>query len=191
MIVEQTVMIILTAIYVIATIVISIFNIYTSKATRDQIKESRKQFNEANRAFVNIDFEVIREALFVLKITNNGHRTAKDVHIDISDDFLDIMQDTHCRQQIELLNNSTFSIGIGQSWFVRIGTRADFDALSEKPIEITLDYHDSFSLCHEKRVIAISQYGWGLVYNSPINDISGYMKTVSESVKKISDKKNK
>lgn len=180
---------VLTAIYVIATIFISFFNARSSKATRDQIKESRTQFIDANRAFVNIDFELIRDEIYVLRVMNNGNRTAHDVHLVISDDFLNIIDDQACSEQIELLNRSTFSIGIGQSMFVKLGYRAEYDILSQKPIGITLDYTDPFSKYHEEKSIYISQYGWGLVYDSPVNDISNYIKNISESVRKMSDKK--
>lgn len=189
MLLTDWILVILTAIYVVATIFISVYNARSSKATRDQISESRAQFIDANRAFINIDFDIIRDALFVLKITNNGNRTAQDVHIVVSDNFRGIIRDQRCIEQIELLCNSTFSLGVGQSMFAKLGVGADYNVLSQQPIGITLDYSDPYSAYHETKTIHISQYGWGLVYDSPISDISTYMKSVSESVKKISNKK--
>ena len=180
----------LTAVYVVATILISVYNARSSKATRDQIKESRAQFIDANRAFINIDFDIIRDELMVLKITNNGNRTAQDVHVEISDSFRKVVVDQRCADQIELLNKCTFSVGIGQSLFAKLGMRADYKALSQEPIGITLDYSDPFSTYHETKTISVSQYGWGLVYDSPISDIRSYIKTASESLKKISQKKS-
>lgn len=185
---EQWILVALTAVYVIATIFISFFNARSSKATRDQIKESRAQFIDSNRAFVNIDLEIVRDEVFVLRIMNNGNRTAQDVHIEISDDFLSVVSDQGSAEQIELLNSSTFSIGVGQIMFVRLGIIREYSILSQQPIRITLDYFDQFATYHEEKSIPISQYGWGWVYDSPINDIRGYMKSVSESVKKISNK---
>lgn len=184
-------MIILTAVYVLATILIWLSNRSSAIATRDQIKESHDQFIDANRAFVNVDFDIIRDELFVLKITNNGNRTAQNVHVEISDKFQEVIRDKRCAEQIELLNKSTFSLGIGQSMYARIGMRAEYDALCQESIEITLDYSDPYSTYHETKTIHISQYGWSLVYDSPVSDIRSYMKTVSESVKKISDKMSK
>lgn len=42
-------MVIITFVYVVATIFICIFNGRSAKATRDQVKESQKQFHEAKR----------------------------------------------------------------------------------------------------------------------------------------------
>lgn len=190
MLLTDWLLVILTAIYVVATILISVYNARSSKATREQIKESHAQFIDANRAFVNIDFDIIRDELFVLKITNNGNRTAENVHIVVSDNFRGIICDQGCAKQIEELNHSTFSIGVGQSMFARLGMRAEYNVLCQEPVGITLDYSDIYSSYHETKTIQISQYGWGLVYDSPISDIRTYLKSVSESVKKISSKKS-
>lgn len=186
---QDWILVALTAVYVLATIFIWISNSRSAKAMQDQISESRAQFVDANRAFVNIDLEIIHDEIFVLRITNNGNRTAQDVHVVISDDFLGVIDQDYA-EQIKLLNNSIFAIGINRSKFVTLGIRAEYDTLSQQPIGITLDYSDPFSKYHEDIVIPISQYGWGLVYDSPISDIRGYMKTVSESVKKISQRKS-
>ena len=182
---KDNIMIILTAVYVVATILISVFNARSSKATRDQIKESRNQFIEANRAFVNVSFEIIRDGMYVLKIMNTGNRIAKNVHIVVSDAFVEIIKNSNAKVHVQELNRSAFSIGIGQAWYVIIGTIPDFIVLRQKTLEIELNYSDTFSNYHEVVDIDISQYGWCLVYDSPINDIRGYMKSVSESVKKL------
>lgn len=48
------IMIAITAVYVIATIFICIFNYRSAKATREQLAESKRQFEENNRAFVTV-----------------------------------------------------------------------------------------------------------------------------------------
>ena len=70
------IMIAITAVYVIATIFICIFNYRSAKATREQLAESKRQFEENNRAFVTVTFETIRGSLLVLNIHNHGHQVA-------------------------------------------------------------------------------------------------------------------
>lgn len=188
---EQVIMIILTAVYVLATIFIWLSNRSSAIATRDQIKESHAQFVDANRAFVNIDFEIVRDGLYVLRIMNNGNRTAQNVKIEISNEFIDIVPNSACSEHIHSLTSSNFAIGIGQAWYVTIGSIGDFETLALKAIVINYFYSDCFSTYCETKEIDISQYRWSLIYNSPINDIRGYVKSFSESVKKISDKISK
>lgn len=60
-----------------------------AKVTREQLDESERQFDENNRAFVNVTFEIIRSGLVVLNIQNIGHQIAKNVNIKINKEFLD------------------------------------------------------------------------------------------------------
>lgn len=178
----------LTAVYVIATIFISLSNSRSSKAIKEQISESQKQFIDENRAFVNIDFEIIRDDLYTLKVMNHGKRTASNVRVVIAEDFLGVLKSPHCKEHMELLNESAFSIGIGQSWYINIGSLKDYNSLKQKPITIDLSYSDCFSEYNEKRIIDLSQYGWGLVYDTPINDIRSSIEKISKDVHALSQK---
>ena len=78
------IMIAITAVYVIATIFICIFNYRSAKATREQLAESKRQFEENNHAFVTVTFETIRGSLLVLNIHNHGHQVANNVSVKIN-----------------------------------------------------------------------------------------------------------
>lgn len=185
---SDSILVILTGIYVIATIFISFFNYRSAKATRDQISESRAQFVDANRASVNIDFEIVRDYIYTLKVINHGNRTASNVRINIADDFLSLVDDIDRREHLDLLNESVFSIGIGQSFYISIGSKEDFVILSQKPILIELSYSDCFSEYKENIKIELSQYCWGLLYNAPINDMSSSIEKISKDIHTLSQK---
>lgn len=80
-------MVIITAIYVVATIFICLANIKSAEATREQLVESKRQFDEENRAYVTVTFDVIRGGLMVLCVENHGKQIANDVKVHISSDF--------------------------------------------------------------------------------------------------------
>lgn len=67
------IMVIITTIYVIATIFICKANIKSANATREQVAEQKRQFDETNRAFVTINFDIIRSGLAMLHIQNHGN----------------------------------------------------------------------------------------------------------------------
>ncbi len=105
----QALMVLITAIYVIATINISNANIISAEATREQITESKRQFDETSRLQVIPIFQIsidtdaetpysemckdeltftlfsqekemlCRESYFTLSIENVGVGTAKDI----------------------------------------------------------------------------------------------------------------
>lgn len=51
-------MVIITGIYVVATIFICWANIKTAKASKEQLKEMQRQFAEANRAEIRVSHSV-------------------------------------------------------------------------------------------------------------------------------------
>ena len=94
---------IVTFVYVIATIFICIANIRSAKATREQVAEQKRQFDESNRAYVTVHFEVTPSKLYTLCVCNHGNKVAKNVHLEISDEFIEELTD-------ELKENDKVSI---------------------------------------------------------------------------------
>ena len=72
------VLVVITSVYVIATILICRYNFLSAKATKEQTSELRRQFDETNRPNIDVTHEIVRGGLFCLKIENTGkkcHRT--------------------------------------------------------------------------------------------------------------------
>ena len=109
------IMIAITAVYVIATIFICIFNYRSAKATREQLAESKRQFEENNRAFVTVTFETIRGSLLVLNIHNHGHQVANNVSVKINPEFIANVPD---KEYLVKLCESSFTLGVDKSWFI-------------------------------------------------------------------------
>ena len=68
-------MVIITAIYVVATIIICYFNGKSAKAAKMQTDEMIRQYNIANRPNVTIHFDIIRSGLmcFIKMKETNRH----------------------------------------------------------------------------------------------------------------------
>ena len=92
-------MVIITAIYVVATIFICVYNGRSAKAANEQTKiakaqidEMIKQFNEENRPVITIRFEIIRSGLLCFVVENIGPKPAVDVRIEFNDAFVDNLE---------------------------------------------------------------------------------------------------
>ncbi|MGX8700962.1 hypothetical protein [Caproiciproducens sp.] len=179
------IMIAITVIYVIATILICIFNYRSAKATREQVAESKRQFEESNRASVTVTFELIRSGLAVLHIQNHGKRIAQDVNIKVSSAFLENMADNADKEHIEKLSSSSFALGIGQSWYICIGSHLQLEQMSKELLTIDISYTDSTSHYHESAVIDLKQFFWALIYDSPAEDTYQEMKNITRYLKSI------
>lgn len=178
-------MVIITAVYVIATIAICLANIKSAKATREQVAEAKRQFEETNRALVTVSFEIIRTGLAVLHIHNCGRRTATNVKVEVSKDFLSNMEDENDRRNVRRLCESSFVLGIDQSWYILIGSHLQLKQMSAEKLSIRITYEDVASAYDETVAIDLKQYFWALLYESPTEDLYQEAKKCSKSLQSI------
>jgi hypothetical protein len=98
---EGATMAILTAVYVIATVVICIFNYKSAKATKEQTDEIHRQFDEENRPYVTMSLIYERKSFYGLRFTNHGKRIATQVKISLSQDFIDSLSEPNYKELLE------------------------------------------------------------------------------------------
>lgn len=181
----------ITLVYVIATIAICRANINSAKATREQVAETKKQFEEEHRAFVTVTFEIIRGGLVVLHIENHGRRVAKNVQVAIPSDFIENLPNIEDMQRVRNLCSSSFTLGIGQSWYIFLGSHIELKKMGERLLDVVVSYKDSFSCYKECSSIDLNQYSWPLIYDSPTADIYREIKNVTKSLQGIDKAANK
>ena len=80
---------ILTLVYVLATILICVFNYKSAKATKEQTAEAKKQFRQTNRPNIIPHFTLIEGQLFCLSFKNIGNECAKGVKIAINQEWIE------------------------------------------------------------------------------------------------------
>ena len=180
------VMVVLTAVYVIATIAICLFNYKSAQATREQVAESTRQFEETNRAVVTVYADFIRNGLFVLCISNSGNKIAKEINVNINKEFIENIKESYL-EDIEKFVGSNFSLGIGQSFFLALGGLLDYEKLSKESMFIQLTYQDDKRKYSDNVEIRLKEIAWSLNYTSPITDIQHDIKKQRENVEKLSD----
>lgn len=175
----------ITAVYVVATCAICWANIRSAKATREQLAESRRQFDEENRAFVTVTFDVIRGGLAVLCVENHGKQIANNVSIRISQKFLDNMDDGSVKELTTKLCNSVFALGIGKKLFACLGSHLDLKTLGKVPLDINISYTDNVGEHKEDILIDLSQYLWSIMYNSVAEDTKKEIASIAKTMKSI------
>lgn len=142
------VMAILTAVYSITTFLICIFNYKSAAAARKQTKESIRQFEESNRAYVIPRFETLEGQLYCLVFQNTGRTMAEKLNIKVSAEWLDCLKKT---QKNASVANTLSGLGeleiflpAGDKYMYAICVPADgtgdFAILCEKPLIISFSY---------------------------------------------------
>lgn len=115
-------MVVLTAVYVGATILICYFNYRSEKASREQTAEMKRQYNLENRPYITTELIYEKRAFYGLRVTNHGKRIAKHVSIQLGQDFLNSITEPSFRSTLENQKGRECIIGIGQHYDLYFGT---------------------------------------------------------------------
>lgn len=180
-------MVILTFVYVIATIAICIFNYKSAKATREQIAESKRQFEEVNRPYVNIVFEIVKGGLACLIISNNGSKIAENVKININKNFLDLLNEQD-RKQIMKFTSESIVIGINQKWILCIGSHLELTKLSKEKIIVDITYNDGEKQFKDKSTITLNGYLGTLMIEDTEGERNKSLKNISNTLVNVNKK---
>lgn len=142
-------MVIITFVYVIATIIICIFNGRSAKAAQRQIAESQRQFNESNRPYISCRYILVNRVGCCIRFHNYGNRPAKNVKFKINQEFLNSLSDstTPFKETFSKLNTSEYFFGIGQYYDFYFANIQDFKH-NRTNFEVEINYS-----CNEKNYI--------------------------------------
>lgn len=152
------IMAVLTMVYVIATILICIFNYKSAIAARKQTEESIRQFEESNRAYVIPRFETLEGQLYCLVFQNIGRTMAEKLKIQISDDWLDCLKRTQKNSSVAetllKLGKTEIFLPVDDKYMYAICVPADgtgdYTVLCEKPLKISISYKSGNKLYSEE-----------------------------------------
>lgn len=181
-------MVIITAIYVVATIFICIFNGKSAKAANEQSDIARKQmqqmieqYNSVNRPIVSIRFDIVRSGLLCFIIENEGPLPAKNTRVKINSEFIANIKDEVERNRLSELCNANFYLASHQKITVLLGGQIIFNEIAKEKAKIDILY-DGYD---EHTEIDINQYRFLIVYDSSIEDISQHLKKIKENDEKF------
>lgn len=114
-------MVLITFVYVVATCFICYFNHQSAKASREQLAEMKKQFDEENRPIIEVEFIYERRTWYGIRFVNHGRRTAQDVSIQLSQAFIDSLPKENIRSLLSKQKDKKCIIGVGQHYDLYIG----------------------------------------------------------------------
>lgn len=134
-------MIIITAIYVVATIFICRANFKSAAEAKKQVEESRKQFDEINRAYVTCEYILSNRVYCGIRICNHGNQVARNLTIKINKEFIETLNLNEFIN-FEKINESVYTlVGVGQSYYFYF---ADVkNKPQEVPLIVTVNYESN------------------------------------------------
>ena len=103
--VTDWIMVIVTVVYVIATIFIFIANHKSAKVSKEQLEESKRQFDSINKPLISVEIVQLRRVFYALRFSNFGNQPALDFKISLDETFINSINDTNIKSLLEKNNN--------------------------------------------------------------------------------------
>lgn len=173
---EGSLMVLITAIYVLATILICWANMKSAKAAREQLAEAKRQYEEENRPRITYEMIYENRTFYGMRFTNHGRRVANHVQIKFSQDFLSSISKCSFFEALNNFRNKEFVLGVGQSYCLFFGAEEFRNNPNKKPIAGEIIYQDERRTYQEAFQIDWSIYATFYSVNTPTDDFLGEMK---------------
>ena len=184
-------MVIITTIYVIATILICVYNGKSAKAAQEQtktakkqIEEMLKQYNDSNRPIVTLRFAVIRGGLLCFIVENVGPKVATNVNVRFGEAFINNLPEEYDRNNLNSISKAHFLLSSKQKQYIMFGAQPQLRTIGKEIAIIDISYNGEY---HEHLEIDLLQYGSMLSYSSELDDIA---KSIDKLEKENKDYKN-
>ena len=180
-------MVIITAVYVIATVFICKANVKSAQATREQVAEARRQYEEEHRPYISYQIIFENRMFYGMRFTNYGRRVANRVKILLDQEFVDSITHSTFRKNLAELNDKEFSLGIGQSYDIFFGAREFRTNPEKKPIRGEITYSDFQDSYCENFEIDFEKYGHFFTTKSPSDNYHEDMKLLIAGLHNIAE----
>ena len=118
----EWIMVIITSVYVVATIVICLANLNASKTAKAQLEEMRRQYEAENRPRIEIEFELVNRVFYRVRFINRGRHTAYNTVINIGKEFIESLPEEQYRGLLRKEIDRKCVIGVDKYHDIYIGT---------------------------------------------------------------------
>ena len=178
-------MVIITGIYVIATIIICWANIKSANASKEQLEEMQKQYAETNRPLIELEFQYNRRTWYIVRFVNHGNLTAQRVKISLDQAFIDSVPEESFRNELERIKGKECIIGVGQHYDLFIGGNKLRGNLNMTPLTGTIKYEAQGKEYESDLFVDLEHYMTFFSATTDEEDLLKSMNKISDQLKGI------
>lgn len=135
-------MVVITFVYVVATIFICWANIKSAKASKEELAEMKRQYADENRPRIEIEFCYERRIWYIVRFINHGRLTAQHVKIILDEEFIDSLPNPDFQDTLRKQREKECIIGVGQHYDLYIASNELRGNPNMKPVTGKLSYQD-------------------------------------------------
>ena len=179
------VMVIITGIYVVATVFICLANFKSAKASKEQLKEMQRQYAEANRPLIEVEFLLIQRMWYVVRFVNYGEKTAQHVKINVDQGFIDSLPQKEFQNDLEQLKGRECIIGVGQHYDLFIGSDGLREGSKMKPLTGIVEYEAQGNIYKSDIYVDIEHYLTFYSTDTPEEDLLDSVKLIGKELGRI------
>jgi hypothetical protein len=180
------IMVILTLVYVVATIAICYFSYQSAKASREQTMELKHQYDAENRPYITYELIYEKRTFFGIRFSNHGKRIANHVIIQLDQGFLDSLNEPNIQHILEEQKGRECIIGIGQHYDLYFGTNKYRGNKNKVLLSGYISYSDGTKQYKDDFAINTEKYAVFFSVNSDSDDFLSAIKTQNDKLEKIS-----
>ena len=151
-------MVIITLVYVIATIFICWANIKSAKASKEELAEMKRQYAEENRPHIEVDFCYERRTWYIVRFINHGKLTAQHVKILLDEGFISSLPEQAFKDTLLKQREKECIIGVGQYYDLYIASNELRGNPNMKPVMGKISYQDESSKYESDIYIDLENY---------------------------------
>lgn len=178
-------MVIITLVYVVATVLIWFANNKSAQVAKDQLEESKRQYIESNRPIVEAEFIYERHVWYIIRFSNHGRRTAQRVRIDLDQEFIDCLSESKFASILEGQKNKECIIGVDQHYDLYIGSNELRKNPNKLPVTGRISYQCDGQTYTSEIYIDLNNYMTFFSTNTDHDDLSKAIKDNTAALKGI------
>ena len=180
----EWIMVIITGVYVIATIFICWANIKSANASKEQLKEMQRQYTESNRPLVELELHYKRKTWYVARFINRGNLTAQHVKINLEQGFIDSLPEESFRNELVKQKGRECIIGVGQHYDLFIGSNKLRGNPQMRPLTGTIEYEAQGQVYKSDIFVDLEHYMTFFSATTDEEDMLKSVKQISEELKR-------
>lgn len=178
-------MVVITFVYVVATIFICWANIKSAKASKEELAEMKRQYADEKRPRIEIEFCYERRTWYIVRFINHGRLTAQHVKIILDEEFIDSLPGLGFQDTLRKQRKKELIIGVGQHYDLYIASNELRGNPNMKPVTGKISYQNDKETFKSDIFVDLASYAPFFSSTSEEENIQKELKNIKKEIEGV------